>query len=31
MSLTSGSSIKCVGLDIIVLDDPRIDLGEIVE
>ena len=31
MSLTSGSSIKCVGSDIVVLDDSWIDLGKIVE
>ena len=31
MSLTSGSSIKCVGLDIILLDDSWIGLGDIVE
>ena len=31
MSLTSGSSIKRVGLDIILLDDSWIGLGEIVE
>ena len=32
MSLTSGSSsIKFVGSVIILLDDSRIDLGEIVE
>ena len=31
MSLTSGSSIKCVGSDIILLDDLWIGLREVVE
>ena len=31
MSLTSGSSIKCVGIDIILLNDSWIGLWEVVE
>ena len=31
MSLTSGSSIKCVGLDITLLDDLWIGLREVVK